>query len=197
MSKENPNIPPIADEYGVIKVWAFSQNGDGSLSPSSSGGSSPSAADIAAAIVANPATVPVEDLAATALPTAVTGGTLVQPMADKFGRAAVVLNAVRDLVGTAVLSNNSAASAASLIGAGADGVYNDIITFIATNRSATATVVTLTDGTVSYTFALAANGGIVINFPTPLCATTAATAWTVGNSGTVACDYVAVYAKNK
>ena len=100
-------------------------------------------------------------------------------------------------IGTAVVSDNSTASGVSFIVAGASGVYNDIITFIATNRSSTATVVTLTDGTASYTFAIAANGGIVVNFPTPLPATSTATAWTIGNSATVACDYIAVYAKNK
>ena len=136
-------------------------------------------------------------IAATSLPTAVTNAQLIGAMSDKFGRATTVLNAVRDLIGTAVLSNNSGTSAQSLIGAGATGVFNDIITFIVTNRSSTATVVTLTDGTASYTFAIAGNGGMVINFPTPLPETSSATAWTVGNSAAVACDYVAVYAKNK
>lgn len=192
------NAVPPAPQDG--QGCAFQLDNEGNLLVNVSvggGGVAPTAAAIAAAIVANPPTVPVEDLAATALPTAVAGGAVVRPLADKFGRATVVLNTVRDLVGTAVLSNNSAASAASLIASVGTGIFADIITFIATNRSATATVVTLTDGTVSYTFALAANGGIVINFPTPLPATTAATAWTVGNSATVACDYVAIYAKNK
>ena len=133
----------------------------------------------------------------TALPTAVTNGQLVGGMADKFGREVVLLNGHRQLIGTAVVSNNSTSSGVSFIAAGATGVFNDIITFIATNRSSTATVITLTDGTASYTFAIAGNGGIVINFPTPLPATSSATAWTIGNSATVACDYIAVYAKNK
>jgi hypothetical protein len=136
-------------------------------------------------------------IATTSYPTAASSGNIVGMMGDKAGRPAVVLNTVRDLVGTAVVSNNSTASGVSFIGAGAAGVFNDIITFIATNRSSSATVVTLTDGTASYTFALAGNGGIVINFPTPLPATSSATAWTIGNSATVACDYIAVYAKNK
>jgi len=135
--------------------------------------------------------------AATTYPTAGTDGQMVASMSDKAGRSVVVANAPRDLIGTAVVSNNSTASGVSFIGAGASGVFNDIITFIATNRSSTATVITLTDGTASYTFAIAGNGGIVINFPTPLPATSSATAWTIGNSATVACDYIAVYAKNK
>lgn len=135
--------------------------------------------------------------AATALPTAVTGGQLVAPMADVYGRPAVLLNAPRALVGSVVVSNNSAASAQSFIGSGGAGVYTDITTFIATNRSATATIVSLTDGTLTYTFSLAGNGGIVVPFPTPLPASSVATAWTIGNSATVACDYIAVYHKTK
>jgi hypothetical protein len=134
---------------------------------------------------------------ATTFPTAGTDGQIVAEMGDKAGRPVMVLNTPRDLVGAAVVSNNSSASGVSFIAAGATGVFNDIITFVATNRSTSATIVTLTDGTASYTFALAANGGIVINFPTPLPATSTATAWTIGNSATVACDYMAVFAKNK
>ena len=65
---------------------------------------------------------------ATTYPTAVTDGQMVVPMADKAGRQAVVLNTVRDLTGTAVVSNNSTASGVSFIGAGAANVFNDIIT---------------------------------------------------------------------
>jgi hypothetical protein len=135
--------------------------------------------------------------AATTYPTAATDGQIVAQMADKAGRIVTAPNAPRDLVGTSVLSNNSSASGASLIGAGSTGVFNDIITLVITNRSSTATVVSLTDGTNTYTFAIAGNGGLVCNFSTPLPAASSATAWTIGNSATVACDYMTVYAKNK
>jgi hypothetical protein len=115
-------------------------------------------------------------------------GTTVQP---------VVLNTVRDLVGTLILSNDSHTSAQNFGSAGSTGVYLDITTFVVTNRSATATVVTLGDGTNNYTYAIAANGGIVINFPTPLPASSTATQWTVLNSAGVACDYMAVTVANK
>lgn len=134
--------------------------------------------------------------AATAYPTAVTDGQLVAPMADKAGRQVVVANAVRDLVGTAAVSA-SAASGTSLIAAGGTGVFNDIVSLTITNESATATVVSLTDGTVTYKFAIAGNGGGHFSFPTPLPATSTATAWTVGNSATVALDYVVLFVKNK
>jgi hypothetical protein len=132
---------------------------------------------------------------ATTFPTAVTDGQMVAVMADKAGRTISVANAPRDLIGTVML-NSSSNSLVSFIGLIAS-TFTDIITFIATNESSTATIVSLSDGTVSYKFALAANGGIVINFPTPLPATSSATAWQVLNSAGVAVDYVAVYAKNK
>jgi hypothetical protein len=153
---------------------------------------------------ATAATVPANALldgarAATAYPTAVTDGQLVGAMADKAGRQAVVLNSVRDLIGTAILNSNSSTTV-SFITAGASGVFNDIISLIITNESATATIATLTDngsGGNTYKFALAGNGGIVVNFPTPLPQGTSAAAWQVLNSAGVALDWIAVYAKNK
>ncbi len=139
------------------------------------------------------------DRAATTFPTAATDGQIVAVMSDKAGRGVVVANAPRDLIGTSMLNSNSS-SAVSFITAGGSGVFNDIISLIITNESSTATIVSLSDngsgGTV-YKFALAANGGIVINFPTPLPQGTSNAAWDVLNSAAVACDYIAVFAKNK
>jgi len=135
----------------------------------------------------------------TTVPTAVTDGQLVGARSDKYGNQVAVLNAPRDLIATAILNSNSSTTV-SFIGAGAAGVFNDIITLIITNESSTATIATLTDngsGGNTYKFALAGNGGIVINFPTPLPQGTAAAAWQVLNSAGVALDWVAVYAKNK
>ena len=139
------------------------------------------------------------DRAATTYPTAATDGQIVAVMSDKVGRGVVVANAPRDLIGTVML-NSSSSSAVSFITAGGSGVFNDIISLIITNESSTATIVSLSDngsgGTV-YKFAIAANGGIVINFPTPLPQGTSNAAWDVLNSAAVACDYIAVFAKNK
>jgi len=135
----------------------------------------------------------------TAYPTAVSDGQLVGAMGDKAGRQIHVLNAPRDLTGTATLSSSSS-SYVDFIAAGSTGVYNDIISFIVTNESSTATIISLADSDSSpvvYVFAIAANGGIVINFPTPLPQAVAAKKWQVKNSAAVACDFVAVYAKNK
>jgi len=107
-----------------------------------------------------------------------------------------VLNAPRDLIGT-VQVNSSSSSLVTFIAAGATGVFNDISTFTATNESSTATIVNLSDQTTTYKYAIAGNGGIVINFPTPLPAASSALAWQVANSAGVAVDYTAVFIKNK
>jgi hypothetical protein len=136
--------------------------------------------------------------AATTYPgTAATDGQTVSPMADHMGKTVVVLSSPRELVGTAIVSNNSSASGVSMVGAGASNVYRDITAFAFTNRSSTATVVTLTDGTLSYTFAIGAYGGIALNLTVPIPASSTATAWTIGNSATVACDYFVQYVQNK
>jgi len=213
MSQANP---PILAGAEVVKVAVFSQNPDGSYSPESGGDVNVSEINGATPALSNP--LPVElsdgtnafgtptnplnvldgDLAnvGTSLPTAVTNGQRVTPMADKFGRQVTITNGHRQMLGTASV-NSSAASGATLIAAGASGVFTDIVSLVITNESSTATVVSITDGTTTYKFALAANGGIVINFPTPLPAASSATAWTCGNSATVPCDFVVVYLNNK
>jgi fibronectin-binding autotransporter adhesin len=139
--------------------------------------------------------VQVSSIAATALPSAATATDTVVPMADKFGRQIHILNGMRDIVG-AVQVNSSSSSLVSFIAAIAS-TYNDITTFTATNESSTATIVSLSDGTTTYKYAIAANGGIVVTFPTPLPAASSNTAWQVSNSAAVAVDYTAVYVKNK
>jgi hypothetical protein len=157
---------------------------------------------IAAAVGAPAATAPtkaiLEGLRAnvgTTLPTAVTDGQLVDAMADKLGRTVTLSNGHRSLLGTAVLSSSSN-SLVSFIGSAGGSLFTDIVTFIVTNESSTPTVVSLSDGTTTYKFAIAANGGGVFTFASPLPATSAATAWQVLNSAGVACDYVALYVKN-
>lgn len=130
--------------------------------------------------------------AATTIPTSVTDGQLVAAMGTKSGKSVTVLNGPREFRG-AVSVQSTSATGATLIAAGATGVLNDIVTFIATNETSTATVVSLSDGTVTYKFALAGNGGISANFNSPLPATSTATAWTVSNSAAVNVDCVAVY----
>ena len=151
-------------------------------------------AAIGAAIPAN--AVQAGNRGSTALPTAVADGQTVPPMTDKYGRQVVVANAVRDLVGSASVQTTDS-SAHNLLASGGTGVYTDLVSLAITNESATATVVSLSDGTVVYKFALAANGGIVLQFPSTLPASSTATAWTVTSSAAVTLDFVVTFAKNK
>lgn len=93
---------------------------------------------------------------------------------------------------------STASSPATLIAAGATGIFNDIITLVLTNEG-TATIVSISDGTVTYKFSLgavaSANANLVINFATPLQATSSATAWTISNSAAQNVDVVATYVK--
>lgn len=136
------------------------------------------------------------DRAATALPTAVADGQLVAPMTDKYGRQVVVLGTVRDLVGCASVQTTDQSSH-NLLASGGTGVFTDLISLAITNETATATVVSLSDGTITYKFAIAANGGIVNQWNATLPASSSATAWTVTSSATVTLDFVVTYAKNK
>lgn len=135
-------------------------------------------------------------VAATALPSAFTATDLVPPMTDKFGRQVVVANTVRDLVGFASVQTTDTSSH-NLLASGGTGVFTDLISLVITNETATATVVSLSDGTVTYKFALAASGGISTTFPSTLPATSSATAWTVISSASVTLDFVVTWAKNK
>jgi hypothetical protein len=101
----------------------------------------------------------------------------------------------RGLTGSSSAQSTSSAPI-TLIAAGSVGVYNDIVTFICTNESNVATVVSLSDGTQVYKFALSPNGGGVFNFLTPLPATNFSTDWTVSNSAGVPVDCVVVFAIN-
>ena len=132
----------------------------------------------------------------TALPTAVADGQLVAPMTDKYGRQVVVNNTVRDLL-VPVSVQTTDTSAHNLTASLGTGIYADLISLTITNETATATVVSLSDGTITYKIALAANGGICNPFPSTLPASSTATAWTVTSSATVTLDFIAVFAKNK
>ena len=177
-------------------------DGSGHLQVVLSGSVVPSVIDAADGLTGSP--VPLYagyngGIVATSYPTALTNGQLAGMMTDKAGRQITVLNAPRDLIGTASLDSSSG-SAVSFIAAGASGVFNDIVSLVITNDSSTATIVTLSDngsGGNTYRFALAGNGGMVFNPPTPLPQGTAAAAWDVLNSAAVSCHYIAIFCKNK
>jgi hypothetical protein len=139
--------------------------------------------------------------AATTYPTAVTDGQMVAAMGDKAGRQAVVLNAPRDLLGVQTTQIASSTSETTIVTAGATGVFNDITGIQITNATATAVTVTIKDatsGTTRKVYDLAANGGIVVAFSTPLPQAAAANNWTATLSvNTVTVNINIDYVKNK
>jgi hypothetical protein len=134
-------------------------------------------------------------LAATVYPAAVTGGQLVAQMGDKAGRAAVVVNSPRDLIGWATLSAVTTAATGILTAAAAS--FYDITELIFTTTMTTGATVTLSDGVTSYPINLAPSGGIAKSFITPLTMGAAAATWTaaLGAAGTVSC--IVGFVKNK
>lgn len=130
--------------------------------------------------------------ARTANPTAVANGDRVDLFSDDVGKLVVLPNAPRDLV-TQQTTDTTTTSETTILTAGGAGVFLDLTQLVITNASATATVVTLKDSTTGTTrgkYALAANGGIVLNFQTPFKQGTANNNWTATSSATVNLHYV-------
>lgn len=141
-----------------------------------------------ATITGNP--VNVSRRAATANPTAVTNGQAVYPMADKLGRQVMVNGHVRDMCDSQATAL-TATSPATVVTAGGANVFTDLTAMTLIKSGAALVTATLSDGTKSYVYPLAANGGgVAKTWHTPRKATTANTAWTVTLSavGTVSCD---------
>lgn len=83
----------------------------------------------------------------TALPTAVTDGQMVGAMGDKFGRQVVLPHGMRDIIlPITQLTLTSTTTETSLIAAVAS-TFNDILTLVVINTSATATQVDFRDST--------------------------------------------------
>jgi hypothetical protein len=111
---------------------------------------------------------------------------------DATGRQIVLLNGARTQLGVFSVQSTSA-SLSSLIAAGTG--FNDIVTLNLTNEG-TATLVTISDGTNSYVFALGAAEGLNINFSSTLPAASSAVAWQISNSAAQTVDANGVYVKN-
>lgn len=121
---------------------------------------------------------------------AAASGAVVPAMGDNVGRQVTVANCPRQSCGESVL-NSASSSLVTFIAAQGSGLYADITSLIITNESATATVVSLSDGTTVRKYALAANGGMVAPFNPPKKAASSNTAWQVSNSAAVTLDYEA------
>ena len=123
--------------------------------------------------------------ATTTLPSAATAGNLVGGMADVDGRSIVRASGPRERLVTNNLTL-SATGSNTLIGAGAASIFRDLTFLQASNTSATNVRIDVSDGTRTYSWFLAANGGgFNINFNPPLAAASSATAWTAAISAAV------------
>lgn len=132
-------------------------------------------------------------------PTAVTDGDRVNLAADDVGRQVVVLNQPRDLVASQVTTISNSTSETTIVTAIAS-TFCDLTHLTLTNATATAVVATLKDatgGTTRGIYALAANGGITLAFPTPKAQASANNNWTITLSALSITVYVvAEYVKN-
>jgi hypothetical protein len=134
---------------------------------------------------------------ATTNPTAQADTAVQYALMDKMGRLVVVQGHVRNLVAKQATTLTSTVAATTVVTAGGASVFTDITSITVTNSSATATNVTLTDGTTAFIYYLPGAGGFVSNFNPPLIGTTANTAWTLQCSVSVASVYCnIVYVKN-
>jgi hypothetical protein len=133
-------------------------------------------------------------------PTAATNGQRTGFATDKVGRQLVVVGHERTMTGIQQTTIPSSTAETTIVTAGAAGVFNDITHLSVTNGSATATIVTLKDATAGTTrgiWNVAAGGGFVVSFPTPLAQATAANNWTLTCGTSVASIYVVCqYVKN-
>lgn len=137
--------------------------------------------------------------ARTTNPTAVANADRVDATFDDIGRQVVVLNQVRDLVGSQVTTISNSTSETTVVTAIAS-TFCDLTSLTLTNATATAVVATLKDATAGTTrgiYALAASGGVTIPFPVPKAQAAVNNNWTITLSALSITVYVvAEYVKN-
>jgi hypothetical protein len=124
--------------------------------------------------------VKIGGVARTANPTAVAGADRVDASFDDLGRQIVVLNNSRDLT-THQHTQIASSSSETTIMTAVASTFLDLTQLILTNQTATAVNCTIKDSTAGTTrmiIALAANGGAVMNFPTPVNQATVNNNWT-------------------
>lgn len=140
-------------------------------------------------------------IAKTSLPSAATDGNLTGVMVDKFGRQVVLPNGMRDLVlPMTQLTLTSTTTETSLIAAVAS-TFNDIISLVVINTSATATQVDFRDstaGTIRLSLYIPAGDTRGISLTTPLPQNAVNTAWTAKCGTSVASIIITgTYVTNK
>lgn len=138
--------------------------------------------------------------ARTTNPTAVADGDRVNGIADDVGRQVVAIGQVRDLIVQQATTITNSTTETTILTAGAAGVFHDLVSLDITNASPTAVVVTIRDDTgagTAYSYALAANGGMVKVWTRPFKAGAAADNWTAQLSvNTVTVHFVVQAEKN-
>jgi len=144
-----------------------------------------------AAVSGNP--VRIAGRAMLANGTAVAEDDTVDMACDNQGRQITTLHVPRDLTVQAA-GTQSTTTEASMLAAGAAGVFHDITKIILTNsNTTTAARVQIRDataGTIRLEMVIAANGGAVVDFGSvPMTQTTAANAWTIDLQASVADIY--------
>lgn len=117
---------------------------------------------------------------------------------DNQGRVITTQHAPRDLITHTTTTITSSVAETTILAAGAASVFHDLTQLIITNSTATALIVTIKDATAGTTrmiVAIAANGGIVMNFgDVPCCQAAAAAAWTATCGTSLASIYFYVQA---
>ncbi len=130
--------------------------------------------------------------AQNANPTLVTNGQNAYMALDLAGRVIMTPVAPRELIAVQATTITASVTETTIVTATAS-VYHDLCQLVITNSSASALIVTLKDGTAGTTrgiFSLAANGGIVIPFPTPLVQSATNANWTITCGTSVSSIYV-------
>lgn len=138
-----------------------------------------------ATLVASPLTV--GGLAKTALPTAVSDAQVVNAMFDKYGRAVVIPQAPRDLIGTQLTTITASTSETTVVTAAAS-IFADIAMVTVSNTSATAARVDFRDTTGgSVIFPVYCPAGQTTGFVphVPIPQTSVNTNWTAQSSASV------------
>lgn len=149
-------------------------------------------------VTSNPVTL--GGRAATALPTAVSDGQVVNEMLDKFGRGVMLNNAFRDIIASQTTTITSSTAETTIITAIAS-TFADLASIMVSNTSATAVRVDFRDttaGSVLFSIYVPAGDMRGVNLTSPWPQTSVNTNWTAQSSASVSDLRIAAqYIKNK
>jgi len=128
-------------------------------------------------------------IAKTSLPSAATDGNLTGALRDKFGREVAILDCPRDLLSVATMTITASTAESVFISSGSASVFNDLVSVVALNTSATATRLDFRSGnfggTISFALYLPAGEtrGLTTSHVWPQ--SQSASQWTVTSSASV------------